>query len=196
MNLRTVFSIIFCITTLHVEAAPEFSAVMVQKGPNQKTKTASLYVGQGLMRNESGSGEQQRISIVDTKRNLSWMLNPFKKEFVEFRGPATGGFSRPALPGDPTSPCNKPQGPRCRKIAIESVAGRKAEKWEMTFTQGQQVLRSTIWIDRELGMPIREEMPGGYLRELSSIKLGHQAPKLFRIPAGYKKIALPARNTQ
>ncbi len=174
-------------------AAPEFAAVMVQKAPNQKARTANLFVGPGgLIRSEYGSGEQKRISIVDPERGISWMLNPHIKEFVEFRGQNKSGTARPALPGDAASPCNKPNGPRCQKVGDANVAGRKTEKWEMSFKQGPQTVRSFIWIDRTLGLPIREMMPGGYVRELSNISLGRQNPSLFRVPTGYKQIAMPA----
>ncbi len=54
--------------------------------------------------------------------------------------------------------------------------------------QAQQLLR---WFDPELNLAIREEFPGGFVREMKNIKLAPQDASLFEVPAGYKKIALP-----
>ena len=40
---------------------------------------------------------------------------------------------------------------------------------------------------------IREELPGGYVRELRNIKVGKQAADLFTIPAGYQRQEIPAQ---
>jgi hypothetical protein len=74
----------------------------------------------------------------------------------------------------------------------ETVNGRQTEKWEMTASNPQgQTMRSMQWYDPELKISIREEMPGGYLRELKNISVGVQADSLFEIPAGYTLIKQP-----
>ncbi len=71
----------------------------------------------------------------------------------------------------------------------EKMNGRQTEKWSMQTTRadGQQ-LSSLQWYDPELKISIREEMPGGFVRELRNIKTAKQDKKLFAIPAGYKKV--------
>ena len=76
----------------------------------------------------------------------------------------------------------------------EKMNGRQTERWLMqtTHADGQQI-SSTQWYDPELKISIREEMQGGFIRELRDIKTGKQDKKLFEIPAGYKKVEqLPA----
>jgi len=77
---------------------------------------------------------------------------------------------------------------------IEKVDGRNTEKWVMQVTHANgQTMASTQWYDPELKISIREEMPGGYVRELREIKTGKQDKNLFEIPEGYKKTEkLPA----
>ncbi len=76
-----------------------------------------------------------------------------------------------------------------------TVNGRQTEKWEMTASNPQgQTMRSMQWYDPELKISIREEMPGGYLRELKNISIGNQADTLFEIPAGYTLIKQPPGN--
>jgi hypothetical protein len=71
----------------------------------------------------------------------------------------------------------------------EQKNNRKTEKWlmQMTRADGQQ-MTSTQWYDPELKMTIREEMQGGFVRELREIKTGKQDARLFDVPAGYKKV--------
>lgn len=67
--------------------------------------------------------------------------------------------------------------------------GRKVEQWESRLT-GPSGLKnvSRQWYDPQLKIVIREEMEGGYLRELNNIKVGKQNKKLFVLPQGFTKI--------
>lgn len=82
-------------------------------------------------------------------------------------------------------------------IGQESVNGRQAEKWEMTAMQpdGKQII-SYHWYDPEIKMNIREQQPGGYLRELVNIKVGDQPETLFAAPRGYTEIQAPSAGDQ
>jgi hypothetical protein len=74
-------------------------------------------------------------------------------------------------------------------LGRESVNGRKAEKWEMVTTRKDgETMRSYQWYDPELNIAIREELPGGFTRELTNIKVGPQPGNLFTIPANYELI--------
>jgi len=75
-----------------------------------------------------------------------------------------------------------------KMLGVEQLQGRDVEKWEMVVTQGTQQHRSTRWFDPQLNLAIREQNPGGYLRELRNIQVGAQPPELFTIPADYRKI--------
>lgn len=76
-----------------------------------------------------------------------------------------------------------------KMLGSSTVNGRKLEQWESIYNHpsGQHRV-SKQWYDPELKMVIREELPGGYLRELTNIKIKKQDRKLFSIPKGYKKI--------
>lgn len=82
-----------------------------------------------------------------------------------------------------------------RLTGKEKVNGRDTEKWEMTATNPQgKTMRSLQWYDPELKIAIREEMPGGYVRELKNISVASQPDTLFEIPAGYTMIRQPPDN--
>ena len=96
----------------------QFSATAVQTDAEGKTTTSKLYFGDGVVRTESSYEGQARVSIINHKQRIAWMLNPEKKEYVEMRGPAPGPqqgeASRPVLPEEPASPCQA--GRRLRRL--------------------------------------------------------------------------------
>jgi negative regulator of sigma E activity len=78
-------------------------------------------------------------------------------------------------------------------LGKEKVNGRMTEKWEVaTIQTNGQRSRSLQWHDVQLKIAIREELPGGYLRELKDINFGKQPGKLFEVPSDYKQIDMPA----
>ena len=84
-----------------------------------------------------------------------------------------------------------------RMLGMDNMNGRNVEKWEMTATRsGEEPQRAYQWYDPKLGMAIREEFPGGHLRELRNIREGDQPENFFTIPSGYREISPPASGTQ
>ena len=65
--------------------------------------------------------------------------------------------------------------------------GRKVERWEMVSVsaKGQQQKAEQL-MDRELGIAVREQFPGGILRELRNIRLTKADPSWFQIPQGFR----------
>lgn len=75
---------------------------------------------------------------------------------------------------------------------IEKLDGRNTERWQKTTTYADDKQdTSTQWYDLELQIIIREELPGGFFRELKSIKVAPQPPALFRVPVDYKRADVP-----
>lgn len=198
--MQRLFPIILWSVALIPHAAAEsvqFSATAVQTAPEGKTMTSRLYVGDEVVRTESSHYGQTRISIMDNKRRIAWMLNPEKQEYVEMRGPDPGTRDEPRrslLPEEPGSPCQEGrEGFTCNKLGMENVNGRQTDKWEFITTRQGQTVRAVFWVDRRLRTPIRKEFPGGHLSELRDIKEGVQPAHMFTVPQGYKKIDLPTQ---
>ena len=82
-----------------------------------------------------------------------------------------------------------------KMLGTEDINGRKVEQWESSFSHpsGQNRV-SKQWYDLELKMVVREELPGGYLRELSNIEIKKQNKNLFVIPKDYKKMTNQDKN--
>lgn len=78
-------------------------------------------------------------------------------------------------------------------IGMETLEGRKVEKWEMLASSPNQApSKSNQWYDPELKLTVRQEAPGGYMSELKNIRVGEQPDRLFTIPAGYERLEQPA----
>lgn len=76
-----------------------------------------------------------------------------------------------------------------KKVKNEKINGRKTEKWERIFSRPDGSRSSSYqWYDTGLGIAIREELPGGYVRELKNIKVATQPVKLFNVPEDFVKI--------
>ena len=186
------FSFGFYSQELTAVSGTQFSAVIVQTMPDNKQMTGKLYVGDKLVRTEMGQRDQQRITIVNSGRGTVWTLNSSRKEYVEMQGQAQGDMpSRPPLPGEPGSFCEQGKGLTCTKLGVEQVNGRHTEKWQLVMSRDEQTVRWVAWVDRSLGVAVKEELPGGFVRELREIHEGPQEPTLFQVPSDYKRIEIP-----
>ena len=85
-----------------------------------------------------------------------------------------------------------------RMVGPDNLAGRPVEKWEMVMWGANQQTpqRSYQWYDQQLELVIREELPGGFVRELKNIRVGPQPGSLFQLPAGWKRVQGPSGGAQ
>lgn len=71
----------------------------------------------------------------------------------------------------------------------EAINGRQTEKWVRTISRPDgSIVSSYQWYDPQLEIAIKEELPGGYIRELNNIKVGVQKKSIFDIPDNYEMI--------
>lgn len=81
-------------------------------------------------------------------------------------------------------------------LGSEMLHGRQVEKWQQVTIQpggqaGGKSVQATQWYDPQLQIAVREELPGGYLRELRDIRIAEQPAALFEIPAGFRRVDIP-----
>ncbi len=219
----------------------EFSADLYQKGQGME-RNGRIYIAKGRMRSEMSQGGQTIIQIVDTDKKLGWMIMPAQKSYMEQQLSSNTSAITAQSQGGDSNPCMGMKGAQCKKVGEEKISGRLTVKWYITFNWQGKTQKSTQWIDKERGIPLkqalpdgqqlerkmvgleqlsgravekwvmsmqddkegaknvyswydpqlnlalREEMPGGFVREMRNVKIGPQDPKLFTIPAGYKKM--------
>ncbi|MEW7979656.1 MAG: hypothetical protein G8D28_07060 [gamma proteobacterium symbiont of Phacoides pectinatus] len=76
-----------------------------------------------------------------------------------------------------------------RMLGLEKRDGRTVEKWERVRSSGgRAALYSYHWYDPGLGMVVRDELPGGYVRTLTRIMIAPQDSSLFTVPVGYRRL--------
>ena len=74
-------------------------------------------------------------------------------------------------------------------LGMDTLNNRVVEKWEQVFVRPDALPQTSIrWFDPELNLAIKEEHPGGYIREMRNIRIAQQPESLFVVPADYKKI--------
>jgi len=79
-----------------------------------------------------------------------------------------------------------------KMVGPDDLGGRKVEKWEVIMSQAGKALQSSFqWYDPELKIAIKEERPGGFVREFRNIQVGPQPADLFSLPAGLQKAVPP-----
>ncbi len=77
-------------------------------------------------------------------------------------------------------------------LCDDTIDSRATEKWQMTtVVPSQPPAVSLQWYDQQLKLAVREEFPGGDVRELKGIRVGSQPDELFTVPAGYTRKAPP-----
>lgn len=147
-------------------AGKAFSAEMVQRGPNGQVSEGKMFVGGDRMRTELSHQGQQVVRITDQARAVEWIVFPEQQKYMERSlGPAAGAPGA----GAAADPCAGMPGLACRKLGEETIAGRPAVKWEMVASHQGQTMKSTQWIDKERGVPLRQEMPGGQTTSIEMI---------------------------
>nr|VFK38085.1 MAG: hypothetical protein BECKTC1821D_GA0114238_100357 [Candidatus Kentron sp. TC] len=208
--LRTIsmtVGLVFCgsIHAVFASEIIEFSADIIQQIPNRDTVSGKLYRAKDKIRMEEMLGENHVITIENISERKTLRLNPASKEYMEAPWPSIkskqvrSGSKRP-LPGDLDHPCAKFAQLKCKMLNKEEMIGnRKTEKWEVVrVMQGNEqgartrTMRSLIWVDRRLGVNVREERfldntPKG-MSELRTIIEGTQPEDLFEIPKGYRRV--------
>ena len=142
-------------------ADAQFSAEMVQRGPDGKTTVGKIVKGEAKMRTEAVHQGQTMVRIGDEQRGLEWILFPERKSYLERSTLGPDG----KLPPKPTAqdPCGGLPGLSCKAKGEERVAGLPALVWDITVSQQGQTATLTQWIDKERGpaFTLRQTMADG-----------------------------------
>jgi hypothetical protein len=155
-------------------------------------------------REDYASDADSRIVYLDTPSG-NFVLLPTKKVFAQIRSGSTdlplptaeaqaeagADFSTEALLSEAPSS-------RYEKLGSENLSGRLTTKYRVTNARStgiEPATTSLIWVDEVLGMPIRSETETSdaarrakVIIEMRDIEL-QVDPKLFELPADYKRIA-------
>lgn len=164
-----------------IAGALEFSADTVMSASGQTVKGKMYMKDKKLrMENEGVPG----YNIMRSDKNVIWMIMPASKSYMEMK----------QVPANKPRTEEKVQGEISRKkIGEEKINGHPTEKFEVTYKHKGQTGTIYQWMARDIRFPVKTAAPdGSFSQEYKNIKMGGQPDSLFEIPAGYKKITMPA----
>ena len=164
--------------------ALEYSADQVVKIKGMAPVASKLNFTDTKWRVESNFMGNQTVSIIRTDKNVSWVLMPSQKMFMENKIDNT---QRVAAAGKQV-----PGEMKREKIGRENINGINCDKFMITYKDKKGTSSIFLWLSNE-GIPMKSAAAdGSWSNEMSNVKKGPQSASLFEIPAGYKKMAMPA----
>ena len=173
--------------------AQQFNADMVRLKPAGGVTTKVSIKGDRARMEVMGQTTQSFV-LLDLSKQQSIMVLPDTKTYI-VSPPGRMSSSIPMVRiGNPDEACvdwakDVSKAGECKKIGDDDLNGRKTVKYSATASNGDT---GTVWIDRELKVPIKWDGEKG-AAEMQNIKLGPQADSLFNIPTDYEKIDVAAK---
>jgi len=178
-------------TVAQAPQATPFSADMQIKyelGESPQQWHGKLFVDRGHMRFDlQNPPNEGPIILTNFATQTDDVLLPPMKTYIEHpindphsRGPALVMSDLRAY--DPGNPCASQANTSCKRIGIETVAGRSCDHWELNHRD--RILN--LWLDRKLHFPLKTVTQDATIT-LTNVKEGAPAASLFQVPADYKK---------
>jgi hypothetical protein len=181
MIRRVFMSFIIIAIFAHVAWAMEFSAEQTTR-IGTRAMSGKIYFQPDRWRIEMASPEGPKTSISRLDKAITWLLLP-DRSYVEMplrldQIPRVG----PRVEGEVAR----------KQVGVESVGGRKTEKYEVIIeSEGKREVLYQ-WVAPDIKFAMKTARADGQWESLySSVMLGPQDPKLFELPPGYTKVALP-----
>jgi outer membrane lipoprotein-sorting protein len=176
----------------------QFAIEMKMATDTDETASVTYYVGKNRLRMDitvGGMPGSSHISIYDGDQVTMYMLMPQMKQYIKKVGSEEELMDEgPALPfGSPEDadhPCQSSPDTSCKKTRSDTLLGRAVDVYFVRDIEDGVPTESTVWFDRELLFPIKVEDKDGIM-EATSIKVGAQPDRLFKIPAGYTEMNIP-----
>lgn len=158
-------------------ASKEFSADMVSRSGGE-TVRAKIYVAADKMRTEMSDN----IMITRFDKNLVLVVMPSQRMYME------QPIDRKMVP----QTAKKFEGEIERvPLGVETVDGKPAEKFKVTYTEGSKRVSVYQWI-RDSEFPVKiEAVDGSWSVEYKNLSVGSQPNALFEPPAGFQKFSMP-----
>jgi Ca-activated chloride channel family protein len=178
----------FCAGLVPIHAA-QFTADLVITGPRENY-TFKLYVKEDMYRLKKASGPMKYPpfpTIVNRKTGLTWGLNPQMRQYVEVAEPERSMMMNPLVGWAMTR-----KGMTMSQGGTEKIGGYQCQTFEYR-EPGESQLAAKVWVATKLDFPIKEVRYGvnaNPTMELKNIKEGPVNTALFKIPAGYTKVAM------
>lgn len=158
MGLISLFAIASSATAEPL-ASVEFSAETHMRSAKGEASEGHIFVANNAVRTEMTQNGQQIIQIINTADQVTWIIRPAQRAYIELQGKGEEASKPNADPKK--DPCQGIQGAKCQFLGEEKVLGRNAKKWDVAINVNGKTLTSTQWIDMERGILLRQEADNG-----------------------------------
>lgn len=164
----------------------EYSADSVMEAQGM-SMVSRVYHGKNKERFEMTNSGMTSIMISRIDKKIAWMLMPDQKMYMEM------DLKEAKQSSKDISDCRLSQ----KSLGTETVNGFKSTKNKITMTCPDKLTYDGhMWVTKEgimMKMDAVAKTEDGDVRfrtELKNVKIGRQDPKLFEVPAGYKKMSI------
>jgi len=162
--------------------AAEFSSVIVTNSHGQE-RLGKIYVQGDNIRREFATPLGNMVIVVRGDKKVMWMLQPGQQSYLEMPFDKEALSKTLSLPKDEASK---------KLVGTETLKGYATDKYETSVKTGSGDLQGTMWVSKQLGVPIRiETADKSFVQEYKDIKEGGVDAALFELPQGYQKMAGP-----
>lgn len=191
--MRLIQAIIVSVLALFAFSghAIQFSADAVMSSPGRADVSTHLYYSPGRIRKEFYYYGEPVIQILDAKKQISLMC--FTQQQVCYENQSVEAINI-GIENSVETPCKAGEGVSCENLGEEQLNNRIAIKWQITTQQGDQQVVSSLWLDKELGIPVKQTLSNGAavnLTWLGSEQLGNRTTEKW-----LQKISLPDGQVQ
>lgn len=151
-----------------------------------------IMMGEAGIRSESQVNGEPVVVIYQIKNQQVFTIWPNRRQFSRL---ADGrlDLKPPPMPMDAASPCQTDKNYQCTLRGQEQVEGRSVDHWEIRVNaSGKEARQFHLWVDRELGVAIRERYDDGTLVEMRNIRPGAPEGQWFALPGGLQEVVAPS----
>lgn len=167
--------------------AAEFSADLVQTRGGE-TSHGKFFLKGDRQRTEITEAGQSSIMIMDMANKKSAMLNPKEKTYMDLSAMGMSGGQTQAQSEEDLKKLGE-----WKNAGTETVNGYECEKKIFVY-KDKSMGEMTHWISKKLNYPIKMVYQAGgmtMITEYKNIREGAVDDKLFQVPPGYRKMAMP-----
>jgi hypothetical protein len=175
--------------------AQQFSADIVRRdaGSASPRTIGKLNVSNGKVRIET-SDVPAGFFIVRGDAKAAYFVRPAQRTFMDAR--QSSQLTQMFVAVDPDDPCPQWQAMaknagaadgaelRCERVGPDTLDGRSTIKYQSISSQNRSYLS---WIDPRLNFPVRVQIEGGAVFNLTNISELPQPEGLFEVPEDYRK---------
>lgn len=143
--------------------ALQFTATAVMSAPGGTDVSTNLYYSSGRIRKEFFYYGEPVIQILDANKHFSLMCFSEQKICYENKSEEQIDIG---IENTMLSPCEANPALTCENLGFEELNKRNTTHWKIVAKEGDKQRESSIWLDTELNLPIKQLLFNGTSIEL------------------------------